>query len=205
MTLFATRIMPLRAGLLLGLINIALYAAPAMAAAAAGGFFHWKDLTMDVDMNVNVDSGDDRPWTYYFEPTELHGGVGCNSPNHINDLDLAKHICDRYDECHWFDGDDDFGKYPGAMGRYKHNPEWETFVKKKWKVVQGSLYFPDTKYLNIGNADIWCNKYEEARGLSIAAMKSKCAGARAGCDGFSIKTDGSEGFFCKWMKDARQD
>jgi len=82
-------------------------------ASAAGEFFHWPALTMDVDMNTKDDT---RPWTYYFEPTELSGGVGCNGP-HINDLDIAKHICDRYDACHWFDGDSDFGTYPGAMGR----------------------------------------------------------------------------------------
>jgi len=154
---------------------------------------------------VNEHSDDHiRPWTYYHEPTELEGGVGCDSQHHINDLDLAKHICDRYDECHWFDGDEDFGTYPGAMGRYHIDESVDTYIKKKWKVVEGSLYFPDTRYLNIGERDIWCNRYKEVTGQSITDMKKQCDDDRSGCDGFTLDEKAGSGFLCKWVVEERE-
>merc|ERR1711964_114469 len=116
-----------------------------------GGLLPWHNTVMDGALAVPLS-------TDYTTPEDLpSNGGNCNGPNAMNDLDLAKHICDSYSACQWFNGCNNV--FPGNMGYWVQDTAYDTYIKNTTgTVVKGSTYFPKSRYLNTG-ADIWCDKY----------------------------------------------
>ena len=86
-----------------------------------------------------------------------HGPIASPLANKTaGDLELAKHLCDRYTDCQWFNG---WGHDPGAIGRYSDCPAYDTFIRQReGRIIErGSLYFPTTEYLRIpGHVNTFC-------------------------------------------------
>ena len=109
-----------------------------------------------------------------------------------SDLALAKHFCDQYDSCAWFDS---CTGYPGAIGWWNPAPTQTTYLKHSaGTVVPGSSYF-DTEYMRIPGVEVYCNLLAGPWKLPPDQVKAQCD-QLATCHGFTVMNDLSSGFLC---------
>lgn len=127
-------------------------------------------------------SGKSHRWNQYVVPGYA-GGVS-PSPKSVAlghektdaDLELAKHLCDRYDSCDHFNSlhyvgpgsggspSDYIPAYPGEIGSFKPQPKADTYLKGSiGEVVPGSCAYPCARYFHLTNVSSqkktrgWCN------------------------------------------------
>ena len=153
------------------------------------GYYHFSNLAMDhYSNNVYVTPGD--------------GAHDLGYRRSLTDLDLAKHLCDRYDSCLWFDGQG-LGPsseliYPGGIGWWTTDSTQDIYIKNtSGTVVAGSTYF-NTKYLNVhDHRNVLCYKVAGPWALPPDDIKKQCDQLLT-CDGFTVKNDLSTGFLCQF-------
>ena len=167
-------------------------------------------------------SGKSHRWNQYVVPGYA-GGVS-PSPKSVAlghektdaDLELAKHLCDRYDSCDHFNSlhyvgpgsggspSDYIPAYPGEIGSFKPQPKADTYLKGSiGEVVPGSCAYPCARYFHLTNVSSqkktrgWCNRIANgpAAGSSVDTIKAACD-ANAACDGFTVMKDLSSSFLC---------
>ena len=151
------------------------------------GFIHFCNVSME------------RSIPYVSNVTPGDGAEPLGAKQTAADLELAKHICDRYEHCRWFNSHRSRGvDYPGAIGRWSFNSSWDTYLKNTTgTVVSGSAYFA-TKYLHISDLNVFCERIDMTESMPADVWVARCKG-RASCHGFTVHNDllySSRGFLC---------
>ena len=150
------------------------------------GYFHFKAVSMDGTVSPLPGT-----WNSYVTPGD--GALPLGYQQQDADLALAKHLCDEYDSCKWFNGD--AGSYPGSIGWWKTDATQDTYIKNTTgTVVPGYLQQNSYLHLSVG-LDIWCDKIAGPWQLPPDAVKAQCD-QLATCDGFTVMNDLSSGFLC---------
>jgi len=150
------------------------------------GYYHFKGVSMDL--------GPPKGYTDNVYVTPGDGAHPLGYQKTRADLELAKHLCDVYPECQWFDSG---GGYPGSIGWYNVNVTVDTYIKNiTGPIVKGSTYY-DNMYMFISGVDIFCNKIAGPWQLPPDQVKAQCDQLTT-CDGFTVKNDLSSGFLCQF-------
>ena len=164
-------------------------------------YWHFPNISMDASASPGGCSG---IWDTYSTPGchQADPRSGC-SPLGINmtssDLELAKHVCDRYSDCQYFNGWQGSG-WPGAIGRYYDCPTYDTFIKMRGGagVESGSLYFPETEYLRIPkHVNTECRATARMNTSTPDQIHQACE-ALASCDGFILRNGAAGGVLCEF-------
>ena len=156
------------------------------------GYFHFKAVSMDGTVSPLPGT-----WKEYVTPGD--GALPLGYQQQDADLALAKHLCDEYDSCKWFDGrTGSGGSYPGDIGWWNTDATQDTYIKNTTgTVVPG--YLQQNSYLMLPDGpfglSIWCGKIAGPWQLPPDAVKAQCD-QLATCHGFTVMNDLSSGFLC---------
>lgn len=151
-----------------------------------GGYFHFKSVSMRME--------DPHTFNQYVTPGDGANALGFEKMT--ADIDLAKHLCDRYPSCMWFNGD---GGFPGSIGWWNSDPSHDTYIKNTTgAIVSGSSYY-NTHYLHLNEkgANCHCELIAGPWQLPPDQVKQQCD-QLAACQGFTVKNDLSSGFLCSF-------
>ena len=160
------------------------------------GYYHFPSVLMNHTLQPYPGTWSNN----YVSPGD--GAQALGAAKYANDLDLAFHMCDNYQQCQWFNGD---GGYPGSIGWFNANASVDTYIKNTTgPIVSGSKYWAGaTKYMQLPTGmNIWCNKIAGPWSLPPTLIKEQCDIAPT-CQGFTVKKDLSSGFLCAFIEGGR--
>ena len=120
------------------LIALCVAAAGSVSATNFDGYFKFAGVNMNI---ITTNGG----YNHYVTPGD--GAYPLGYKNTSDDLQLAFHLCDRYDDCQWFNSFTDQQPHlvpPGDIGHWTKTPTQDTYVKSSiGSIVKGSTYFEE--------------------------------------------------------------